>query len=186
MEDTKLDKQLIIDTALEIMRDDGIDGLTMRKLGARLNVRAPTLYWYFPDRATIIRTVIKMLLVETIESVAHAATWQEWFQQFGEALWQTNSDTPFVTMLLQSAEFNNDEIFDLAIELIDKSLEPFGLERTMYMRIHSDIQALVLGWAVFLQAGVTGRVQAIIDVDSSVREGIRGIIQIWSIRSGTM
>lgn len=184
MEENKLDRLQIVETALDIMREDGIDGLSMRKLAARLNIRAPTLYWYFPDRSSILRAVIKVLLLETIESMEPAETWQQWFVSFGDHLWQTNRETPLVTMLLQSAELNNDEIFELAINLLDKYLGGFGLPRTTYMRIHSDVQALVLGWAVFLQAGVTSRIGGILDVEEAVSDGIRGIIDIWQQRIG--
>lgn len=182
MEENKLDRLQIVETALDIMRTDGIDALSMRKLAARLNIRAPTLYWYFPDRSSILRAVIKVVLLETIESMEPADSWQQWFVSFGDHLWKTNSETPFVTMLLQSAELNNDEIFDLAINLLDKYLGDFGLPRTTYMRIHSDVQALVLGWAVFLQAGVTNRIGTILDVEQAVSEGIRGIVDIWQLR----
>lgn len=182
MEDTKLDRDQIMRTALQVMQSDGIDGLSMRKLAARLNVRAPTLYWYFPDRASILRSVIKTLLAETIHRVPDSDAWQIWLQRFGEELWQTNRQTPLVTMLLQSAEFNDQEIFEMAIHLLDERARHFSIDRVDFLRVHSDLQALVLGWAVYFQAGVTNRIQGFFDVDQAVKDGIQGIISVWDMR----
>lgn len=182
MEDTKLDRDQIMRTALQVMQSDGIDGLSMRKLAARLNVRAPTLYWYFPDRASILRSVIKTLFAEAIHRVPDSDSWQIWLQRFGEELWQTNRQTPLVTMLLQSAEFNDEEIFELAIHLLDERVRHLGIDRLDFLRIHSDIQALTLGWAVYFQAGVTNRLQGFFDIDQAVKDGIEGIISVWDMR----
>lgn len=183
MQDVKLDRKLIVETALQIMMTDGIDGLSMRKLGARLNVRAPTLYWYFPDRASILHEVIQSSLIETIQRVAPATTWQQWLQSFGRELWATNRKLPFVTILLQSSELNDQELFGTAVRLLETNLQKFGVDRQIYLRAHSDIQALVLGWAVYLQAGVVDRVQEIFDVDTAVIEAIDGIVTTWERRA---
>jgi AcrR family transcriptional regulator len=185
MEETKLDRETIVHTALQLMRDDGIDGFSMRKLGAQLNIRAPTLYWYFSDRSAILRAVINTLLAETVHSVSDCATWQEWLQRFGHALWITSRDTPVVTMLLQSSEINDTEVFDFAIAMLDRQMERFGVNRDIYLGAHSDIQAYVLGWAVFQHAGVVGRISEMLDVEASVRNGISNIVNAWSAKAGS-
>jgi len=183
MQDVKLDRHAIIETALELMREEGIDGFSMRKLGARLNIRAPTLYWYFPDRSSILRDIIGTLITDTVGAVPECASWQEWLQKFGEALWVTSREMPFVTMLLQSAELNDEQVFVLALDLIDRHLGKFGVDRTIYLGAHSDIQAFVLGWAVFEHSGITRRIQAMFDVETAVHDGIAAIISAWSAKA---
>lgn len=182
MEETRLDRSQIVHTALEMMKSDGVEGLSMRKLGARLNIRAPTLYWYFPDRSSILREVIKTLLTDTISRVPECDTWQAWLKSFGLELWHTNRNFPYVTILLQSAEFNDQEIFELAIKLLENRISHFDVNRLDFLRIHSDIQVLVLGWAVFQHAGVVNRLETFFDVDTAVTEAIDGIIAGWDRR----
>lgn len=182
MEDTKLDRSQIIHMALQMMQSDGIDGLTMRKLAARLNIRAPTLYWYFPDRSTILREVIKTLLRETFHRVPDCDDWRLWLHAFGTELWHTNRKSPYVTMLLQSRELNDQEIFQMAIDLLNHHANRMGIDPQIFLRAHSDIQALVLGWSVFLQAGVMERVGHYFDADRAVADGIDGIISVWEAR----
>lgn len=182
MEDTKLDRAQIVLTTVRLLQEEGIDAFSMRKLAARLDIRAPTLYWYFPDRSAILSEVIKVLLVDTMNSVGKHPTWQEWLRAFGLALWRTNCETPFVTMLLQSAELNDSEVFKIALEMLDTALRQYPVDHALALRAHSDIQALVLGWAVFHHAGVAERIQPMFDVSLAVTEGIEGIIRIWEIR----
>lgn len=184
MEEPKLDRTQIVHTALQMMQEDGIESFSMRKLAARLSIRAPTLYWYFPDRSSIVREVIKTLLSETVARVVETSKWQEWLRSFGEELWRTNRGSPYVSMLLQSAEFNDQEIFQLAVSLLEAQANRFEIGNAEFMRVHSDIQALVLGWAVFLHAGVVDRVQGYFDVDNAVMEAIEAIINSWTVRIG--
>lgn len=182
MEEPKLDRELIVQVALQMMQNEGIDSFSMRKLGARLNVRAPTLYWYFPDRSSIVREVIKTLLVATVDRISPTERWQDWLRSFGLELWKTNREAPYVSMILQSAEFNDQKIFEMAVNLLDERSRHFGMDKIDFMRIHSDIQALVLGWAVFLHAGVVNRVEGFFDVDTAVNEAVTAIIKGWDAK----
>ena len=43
----------IVAAALEILESEGRDGLTMRRLGEAVGIRAPSLYRHFPDKAAV-------------------------------------------------------------------------------------------------------------------------------------
>lgn len=44
----------IITAALELLDDNGIDGVTVRALAARLDVKAPALYWHVRDKQELL------------------------------------------------------------------------------------------------------------------------------------
>ncbi|WGL59469.1 TetR/AcrR family transcriptional regulator C-terminal domain-containing protein [Pigmentibacter sp. JX0631] len=46
--------QNIINAALELLDEVGFEGLTMRKLADKLNIKAPTLYWHFKNKQELI------------------------------------------------------------------------------------------------------------------------------------
>lgn len=48
--------------AVALLDDEGLDGLTMRKLGARLNVRAGALYWHFANKQALLEAVADQLV----------------------------------------------------------------------------------------------------------------------------
>ncbi|UOR02441.1 TetR/AcrR family transcriptional regulator [Leucobacter allii] len=55
---TKIDRERIVDTALEVVATDGESGLSMRPLAARLGVTPMALYRYFPDRDALLLALV--------------------------------------------------------------------------------------------------------------------------------
>lgn len=110
MHDIMLDKGQIVAEVLLLLREGGIEKLSMRKLAARLNIRAPTLYWYFPDRSSILRAVIRTLQRESFARNPESDIWQEWLRGLALSFWQNNCETPYVNLLLQSAELNDESV----------------------------------------------------------------------------
>lgn len=179
MSDTKLDKATIVSEALDLMREEGLERFSMRRLGARLGVTAPTLYWYFPDKSSILREILKALGSEAVDRVPPCASWQEWLYRFAGSLWQTNRESPFVMILLQSRELNDQDVFRSYTGRLEAALGRFAVPPEIWMRAHSDIQALVLGWSVWAQSGVTQRIGSMADTDTAVMEGVAAVIAHW-------
>ena len=48
----------IVAAAREILEDEGLEELTMRRIAERLGIRAPSLYKHFPDKASLEAAVI--------------------------------------------------------------------------------------------------------------------------------
>ncbi|MGO1315607.1 MAG: TetR/AcrR family transcriptional regulator [Cellulomonadaceae bacterium] len=77
-----LDRDTIVDTALDITRQHGLSGLTMRALAARFDVTAMALYRHVADREALVRLVVNRVgaLVQLAEDPraawqAHARAW---------------------------------------------------------------------------------------------------------------
>ena len=50
----------IVDVALELLEEEGPDGLSMRKLGERLGIRAPSIYKHLPDKQALEAAIISV------------------------------------------------------------------------------------------------------------------------------
>jgi AcrR family transcriptional regulator len=50
--------QQIVEVALELLEEEGPDGVSMRLVAARLGVRAPSLYKHLPDKAAMENAMI--------------------------------------------------------------------------------------------------------------------------------
>jgi len=61
---TKIDRERIVDTALEIIATDGESALSMRPLAARLGVTPMALYRYFPDRDALLLALVERVSEE--------------------------------------------------------------------------------------------------------------------------
>lgn len=52
--------------ALEVVDDEGIDGLTVQLVARKLGVKAPSLYYHFKDKSEMLEEVARMIQVEAI------------------------------------------------------------------------------------------------------------------------
>ncbi|AKZ57735.1 TetR family transcriptional regulator [Streptomyces ambofaciens ATCC 23877] len=49
-----LDRRRVADTALRLLNEVGLDGLTLRTIARELDVKAPALYWHFKDKQALL------------------------------------------------------------------------------------------------------------------------------------
>ncbi|MGX1155041.1 TetR/AcrR family tetracycline transcriptional repressor [Streptomyces albogriseolus] len=49
-----LDRRRVADTALTLLNEVGLDGLTLRAIARELDVKAPALYWHFKDKQALL------------------------------------------------------------------------------------------------------------------------------------
>jgi TetR/AcrR family tetracycline transcriptional repressor len=55
-------KTEVIATALKLLDEVGIEGLTMRKLADALNIQAPSLYWHFANKDALLEGMADALM----------------------------------------------------------------------------------------------------------------------------
>jgi AcrR family transcriptional regulator len=64
----------LLTSALEVLQEKGLDGVTMRAVADRAGVTAPALYWHFADKEALIRElgreVSRLFKERMLEAVA--------------------------------------------------------------------------------------------------------------------
>ncbi|MBL7254201.1 TetR/AcrR family transcriptional regulator C-terminal domain-containing protein [Paractinoplanes lichenicola] len=84
-----LDRQRIVDEAVALLDAEGFDGVTTRKLAARLGVQSPTLYWHVPNKAALVTAIADAILDQEFAAVAPPEPdqpWPEWLGALAERL----------------------------------------------------------------------------------------------------
>jgi TetR/AcrR family tetracycline transcriptional repressor len=64
-----LDRQQVVDEALRLLDDEGLDALSLRTLAGRLGVQAPTLYWHIANKAELLDALADAIMDEAIRDV---------------------------------------------------------------------------------------------------------------------
>ena len=80
---SKLSESQILDEAVRIVDEHGVAGLSTRVLAGRLQVRAPSLYRYFPDMEALVQAVTARFLIELAAELEGCSTLAE----MGRAYW---------------------------------------------------------------------------------------------------
>ncbi|MFE9285446.1 TetR/AcrR family transcriptional regulator [Streptomyces olivaceus] len=74
-----LDRRRVADTALKLLNEVGLDGLTLRAIARELDVKAPALYWHFKDKQALLdemaTEMYRRMVAET--PLDPADTWRE-------------------------------------------------------------------------------------------------------------
>ncbi|MBZ4320578.1 TetR/AcrR family transcriptional regulator C-terminal domain-containing protein [Streptomyces huiliensis] len=82
----RLDRDQVVGTALELLNDVGLEGLTLRRIGKELDVQAPALYWHFKNKQDLLDAMATEMLrrmnalqerEQEAEGGSGTGTWQE-------------------------------------------------------------------------------------------------------------
>lgn len=83
-----LDKPQIVAEAIALLDAEGLDGVTLRKLAARLGVQQPTLYWHLPNKAALITAIADAILEQHFPTMTppNGEPWQDWLIELASGL----------------------------------------------------------------------------------------------------
>lgn len=86
---TKIDRSQVADTALRLLNEVGLDGLSLRAIARELDVKAPALYWHFKDKQALLdemaTVMYRRMLEEGLPGPA-PLVWQEQLLAYNSGL----------------------------------------------------------------------------------------------------
>ncbi|MDN3352097.1 TetR family transcriptional regulator [Actinomadura sp. DC4] len=83
----RLKRAAIVTGALALLDTDGLDGLTMRKLGARLGVQAGGIYWHFTNKEALLGAMADRIVGQiTSSSTAYTCAFRRPRDDFSAGL----------------------------------------------------------------------------------------------------
>jgi len=77
----RLSREVLIAAALDIADREGLDALSMRRLGAELGVDPTAAYRHFPDKKALLAGVVEAVLTGADVDTDAGAPWQEQFRE---------------------------------------------------------------------------------------------------------
>jgi TetR/AcrR family tetracycline transcriptional repressor len=84
-----LNKPEVVQAALDVLDQAGLEGLTVRAVAARLDVKAPALYWHFRDKQDLLDEMATELwrrIMGELASLPPDASWREGMEVFAAVL----------------------------------------------------------------------------------------------------
>src|SRR5437762_8451948 len=80
-----LSRSRIAQAALAVVDRDGLEALSMRRLGAELGVEGMAVYRHFPNKAAVLAGVVDVLLAELVIPPPSRVPWQTVFREVSRA-----------------------------------------------------------------------------------------------------
>ncbi|MFT3874373.1 MAG: TetR/AcrR family transcriptional regulator C-terminal domain-containing protein [Nocardioides sp.] len=85
-----LSRSVIVDAALAVLDDDGIDGVTVRAVAQRLDVKAPALYWHVAGKQELLdemgTEIQRRVIQELVARLDEKADWREGLTTYARVL----------------------------------------------------------------------------------------------------
>ncbi|EYF01410.1 TetR/AcrR family transcriptional regulator C-terminal domain-containing protein [Chondromyces apiculatus] len=72
----RIQKDQVVQAALSLLDEAGIEGVTMRKLAQKLNIQAPSLYWHFASKTALLDGMADALITPVARAVKSRARWE--------------------------------------------------------------------------------------------------------------
>jgi TetR/AcrR family transcriptional regulator, tetracycline repressor protein len=88
----KVNRLMATRAALDLLKEVGLERLTLRLLGAKLKIQAPTLYWHFKSKEELLDEMATLVLAKSATRLVprrKSAAWPVWASAFGNGLRKT-------------------------------------------------------------------------------------------------
>jgi TetR/AcrR family tetracycline transcriptional repressor len=168
-------QETIVVEALRLLNEEGLEGVSLRRLADRLGIKAPSLYHHFADKSALLAAVVERIFDQGMSLVPERGHWQEWMRAFGQAMWKTQRETRDFCRLIGTTDISGDQI-NRTIGKIRRAVAGLDMDPDEAMRIQSGIQALVLGWSVFSHASYAEELGRTLDFDELVMDNLELLI----------
>lgn len=137
----------IVGAALQIIDSEGLDAFSLPRLARELNVRAPSLYYHFQDKAEILAAVARAIVMEArVPRERSVDDWIEWFVKvslsFRRAILNHRNAAP---VLLQ---FMPRDVLISTYEDSARFLREVGLPERLHVLVLDGMDKLTLGAAL--------------------------------------
>jgi len=84
-----LQRSHIVAAALQLLNQDGLDGVTVRKVATQLNVHVGGLYWHVKNKQDLLDEMANTILSEefaTLQPPGPGQVWAEWLAEIAQRL----------------------------------------------------------------------------------------------------
>ncbi|MFC7385617.1 TetR/AcrR family transcriptional regulator C-terminal domain-containing protein [Sphaerisporangium rhizosphaerae] len=142
-----LSRERIVAAAVEILDAEGLEALTMRRLGTRLDVAAMSLYRHLPNRDALLTALVGHLFAEAVAEPVPAVPWTEALRLFALAYRRTLLAHPDAVPLLATHPVDVDTGLTLLAGLLER-FAASGVARQDALTAVQSVGVYVLGHAL--------------------------------------
>lgn len=176
----RLTRDLIVQEAIVLLNEGGLDNVSLRKIAARLDVRAPSLARHVGDKAQLLALVSGTIFGQALDDIPAGLRGDDWLMAFGRALHKKQEETRDIFALLGTAP--PDATADgMTSTRLEELMRQAGLEGSRAQLEQSAIQALVTGWTTFEKSARAALFQARLPSQSGFDDSLAALIAGFNV-----
>lgn len=156
---TSLSREHITREALRLIDTEGLDALSMRKLGKAMGVDAKAMYYYFPTKDALIAGVLETAFAQMdLPPVLHGS-WKSQLKQIAIAYAKLLGEHPNLLSFLMTLDGSIPVMFQI-VERIVAALKDTGLKPRSIFQMVDLFASFVPSFAMSVQRAVSTAEQA--------------------------
>jgi AcrR family transcriptional regulator len=151
-----MDRESVAAAALGLLGETGLEGLTLRRLAAKLNVKAPAIYWHFRDKQELL-DVMATVVLRNLAGEIHTARripWDRWSTEYGRTLRRALLSYRDGARMVSGTRFTDPAIY-ASMEMAIRRLTDAGFSPYRAVMGLSTIYCYVIGYVIEEQAVFT-------------------------------
>jgi TetR/AcrR family transcriptional regulator, tetracycline repressor protein len=87
-----LQRETVVHAALHVVDEVGLDGLTVRRLAASLEIQNQSLYWHFTNKQELLNCMAELMITDAFAELRHPGPeegWADWLAAFARRFRKT-------------------------------------------------------------------------------------------------
>lgn len=153
-----LQRTQIVAAALQLLNQDGLDGVTVRKVAVQLDVHVGGLYWHVKSKQDLLDEMANTILAEeftTLDLPAPAQPWPEWLGEMAQRLRRAMLAYREGARVVAGAHLHRAVTLAQLLQCISGGLQAagFGADEARWLR--TTVVSYTFGFVIEEQAGPT-------------------------------
>lgn len=131
-------QQKIIQSALDLLKEDGLANITLRKIATKTNMKAPALYWHFKSKEVLVDYMAEAILEKEFKEIipkTENESWQDWLTDHMYRLRRAMLEYPDGARVVAGAHLDPAATLANSIEYSLISLKSAGIDPKVAIKI---------------------------------------------------
>lgn len=157
-----MNADLISETALSLLDEVGLDGLTMRLVAGKLGVQPGALYWHVKNKQELLDSMASAIFadaMEGLEAPRAGVSWQEWLGDWARTLRRAMLRHRDGARVFSGSNLKEPGVFR-ATELALRTLEDAGFPNRSAARSVAALHHYAIGFTIEEQAHLAAASEA--------------------------
>jgi TetR/AcrR family tetracycline transcriptional repressor len=146
-------RESVAETALRLIDEEGLEAVSLERIANEHNVRGPSLYHHFADKAAILTEVALLVLGDFVQLAQPANDWTDWMVDTSLTFYRRVMEHPRAAAILMQFMPDSTALpgFAHAAEMLTRA----GVDPSLQVLIMEGCEKLAWGWS--LQRAVTAQ-----------------------------
>jgi TetR/AcrR family tetracycline transcriptional repressor len=174
----KLDRRAIVRAALELLGEEGLDGLSTRRLAQKLGVQSPTLYWHVKNKQELLDLMAAAILFQGPDELQMQGPWWVWMAELARLI-RRNLLRYRDGARVVAGTRPTDALGPTGLPELFARLGSEGLDHANALHVLASLSRFALGWSIDEQAARARGPETSpgIDFDAEFEFGLQALVE---------